>query len=136
MQVINPNQLEHKVNDTYRKDGKITTKIETVNYEDVLNNGYPDTKINKIESPVPFIKKDYIEFKLCNDKQSEEVLSEKAMETTIQKLYGRAFFFYNFVILDEVLEDYLHIERRRPDLIEVNFIVVFRRFSSSIYFKK
>ena len=49
VQDINLTQLELIVNDTFRKDEKITTKFEAVDDEDVINKAYLDTKLSKIE---------------------------------------------------------------------------------------
>ena len=87
--------------------------------EDVINKAYLETKLSKIEGYVSLKEKDYREFKLGNDKQSEDVSIERAVKTTIQILYDKGLFrIYNNA--DEVLKDYLVIdevnERRRPDL--------------------
>ena len=42
------NQLKLKVKDTFKKDEKISMKIEPSNDEDVMNKAYIDTKLSKI----------------------------------------------------------------------------------------
>ena len=54
VQDINLNQLNLKVNDTYKKDQKITN-FEPSDDSDVLNKAYLDTKISKIECNVSFL---------------------------------------------------------------------------------
>ena len=41
-QDININQLKLELQDSYRKDEKITTKLEALNDEDVINKAYLD----------------------------------------------------------------------------------------------
>ena len=41
---INLNQLKLKVNDSYKKDEKITTNVEASNPKDVINKGFFDNK--------------------------------------------------------------------------------------------
>ena len=43
-QHLNINQLKLEVQDTYKKDEKITTHFEAVHNEDVINKGYLDSK--------------------------------------------------------------------------------------------
>ena len=47
MQDKNHKQLKLEVNDSYKKDEKLTTKSEAVNGEDVINKAYLDTKLLK-----------------------------------------------------------------------------------------
>ena len=121
VQDINLNQLKLKVNDTYKKDEKITTKFEAVIDEDVINKTYLDTKFSKIEGQILSIEKDYNEYKLHNNKQSVEgILIEKAVKAIIQILADKRLFdIYTDSV--EILKHSLHIEdnqRRRPDLEE------------------
>ena len=121
VQDINLNLLKLKVNDTYKKDEKITTKFEAVIDEDVINKAYLDTKFSKIEGQIFSIEKDYNEYKLHYNKQSVEgILIEKAVKTIIQKLSDKRLFdIYTDAV--EILKHYLHIEdnqRRRPELEE------------------
>ena len=93
LQDLNLKQLKLKVNDIYKKDKKRTTNFELHNNDDVVNKTYLlDTKILKVEVNISIIEKDYNEFKLRNNKQSEEVLKEKAVKTTIQIFYEQGFF--------------------------------------------
>ena len=80
------NQLKLKLNDTYRKNQKITTNFEPHNNGDVVNKTYLDTEKSKKEGHFSLKEKDYIEYKLRNDKHSEKVLFEGAFKTTIQTL--------------------------------------------------
>ena len=65
------------------------------------------------------MEKDYNELKLHSDKQSiEEILVQRAVRTTIQKLYDNGLF-EKYDIADEVLKGFLFI-RRRSDLEEVS----------------
>ena len=84
------------------------------------------------------IEKNYNEFKLRNNKQSvEETLTEKAEKATIQVLYITGLFdIHNFGNADEVSNVFLLIERRRPDLEELNEDNVIKRFHSYIQFEK
>ena len=114
MQDISLNPLKLKVNDTYKKDEKLTTKFEPSDDSDVIRRTYLDTKLSK-KSHVSYIEKDYKEFKLKSNKQSvEEVLIRRAVKTTTKKLYDKGSF-DNYDNTDEVLKDFLFVERRRPD---------------------
>ena len=124
MQDLNINQLKLEVHDTYKKDEKLTTNFEAVNNEDVINKGYLDEKLKKIDGHIAYIEKDYNEFKLQNNKQSvEDILIQRAVKTTIQILYDKGLF-DNFQNADKVLEDFLFTTRRRGHLSEqVNDVV-------------
>ena len=66
------------------------------------------------------LEKDYNEFKLQYNKQNvEEVLTQRAVKTTIQILYDKGLF-DNYTNADKVLEDFLFTSRRRGDLSEEN----------------
>ena len=113
-------QLKFEVNDTYRKDKKITTNFEAVNDEDVMNKAYLDDKLKKIDGHISYIEKDYNEFKKQYNKQSvEEILIQKAVKTTKQILYDKGLF-DKYDNADKVLEDFLFVTRRRGDLSEDN----------------
>ena len=45
---LNINQLKLEVHDTYKKDEKITTNFEPTDNSDVINKGYLDDKLLKI----------------------------------------------------------------------------------------
>ena len=93
MQNMDLNQIKNKINDSFEKDEKITTKFEAVSDEDVINNAYPDTKLSEREGHLSLIEENYNEKKLRNDKKSEEQTSvERAVKTTIQILYKKSFF--------------------------------------------
>ena len=100
------NQLKLEVYDTYKKDEKITTNFEAVNNEDVINKGYLDEKLLKINGRLSKLEKDYNEFKLQYKKQKlEDILIERPIKTTIQILYDKGLF-DNYANADKVLEDF------------------------------
>ena len=114
------NQLKLEVHDTYKKDEKITTIFGAVNDEDVVNKGYLDEKLIKIDGHLSKLEKDYNEFKLEHNKQNvEDILIQRAVKTTIQILYDKGLF-DKFQNADKVLEDFLFTTRRRGDLSEEN----------------
>ena len=118
LQGLDINQLKLEVHDTYKKDEKPTTNFEVVDNEDVINKGYLDSKILKIDGHLSKSEKDYNEFILQNNKQNaEDILIQRAVKTTIQILYDKGLF-DNFQNADEVLKDFLFTTRRREDLSE------------------
>ena len=120
LQDSNINELKLEVHDTYKKDEKITTNFEPVNNSDVINKGYLDIKLEKINGHLSFLEKDYNDFKLQYDKQAvEDILIQRAVKTTIQILYDKCLF-DNYDNADKVLEDFLFTTRRRVDLSEEN----------------
>ena len=120
LQDANISQLKLEVYDTYKKDEKITTNFKAVNDGDVINKGYLDEKLLKIDGHLSNLEKDFNEFKLQYNKQNvEDILIQRAVKTTIQILYDRGLF-DNFQNADKVLEDFLFTTRRRPDLSEEN----------------
>ena len=103
LQDSNINQLKLEVYDTYKKDEKITTTFEAVNDEDVINKGFLDEKLLKIDGHLSKLEKDFNEFKLQYNKQSvEEILIQRAVKTTIQILYDKGLF-DNYANADKVL---------------------------------
>ena len=120
LQDANFSQLKLEVHDTFKKDERVTTNFEPVDNEDVINKGYLDDKLLKINSHISKLEKDFNEFKLQYNKQYvEDILIQRAVKTTIQILYDRGLF-DNFQNADKVLEDFLSTTRRRPDLSEEN----------------
>ena len=120
LQDSNFNELKLEVHDTYKKDEKITTNFEPVNNPDVINKGYLDEKLLKINGHLSKLEKDYNEFKKQYDKQAvEDILIQRAVKTTIQILYDKGLF-DNYDNADKVLEDFLFTTRRRGDLSEEN----------------
>ena len=120
LQDSNINQLKLEVHDSYKKDEKLTTDFEPVDNEDVINKGYLDSKLLKIDEHLSKLEKDFNEFKLQYNKQSvEEILIQRAVKTTIQILYDKGLF-DKFQNADKVLEDFLFTTRRRGDLSEDN----------------
>ena len=57
------NQLKLKINDSYEKDEKITTRFEPNNTEDVKNKTQLDENLLKIKGHLAILEKDYNEFK-------------------------------------------------------------------------
>ena len=49
LQDSNISQLKLEVHDTYKKDEKITTNFEPVDDSDVINKGYLDSNLLKID---------------------------------------------------------------------------------------
>ena len=120
LQDLNINNLKLEAHDTYKKDEKITTNFEPVDDSDVINKGYLDSKLIKIDGHLSKLEKDFNEFKLQYNKQNiEEILIQRAVKTTIQILYDKGLF-DNFQNAEEVLKDFLFTTRRRPDLSEEN----------------
>ena len=120
LQDLNINQLKLEVHDTYKKDEKITTNFETVDSEDVINKGYLDSKLLKIDGHLSKLEKDFNEYKLQYIKQNvEDILIQRAVKTTIQILYDKGLF-DNYANADKILEDFLCTTRRRGDLSEEN----------------
>ena len=120
LQDLNINKLKLEVHDAYKKDEKLTTNFEPVDDSDVINKGYLDSKILKIDAHLSKLEKDYNEFKLQHIKQKvEDILIQRAVKTTIQILYDRGLF-DNYANADKVLEDFLFTTRRRGDLSEEN----------------
>ena len=113
-------ELKLEVYEAYKKDEKITTNFNAIIDEDVINKGYLDEKLLKINGHISKLEKDFNEFILQYNKQSvEEVLVQRAVKTTIQILYDKGLF-DNFQNAQEVLKDFLFTTRRRPDLEKVN----------------
>ena len=112
LQDSNINQLKLEVHDTYKKEEKITTNFEPIDNSDVINKGYLDDKLIKINGHLSNLEKDYNEFKLDYEKQAVlDVLIQRAVKTTIQILYDKGLF-DNYANADKVLEDFLFTTRR------------------------
>ena len=85
---------------------KIATNFEPVDDSDVINKGYLDSKLLKIDGHLSKLEKDYNEFRKEYNKQSvEEFLIQRAVKTTIQILYDKGLF-DNYANADKVLEDF------------------------------
>ena len=120
LQDLNINNLKLEVLDTYKKDEKLTTNFDAVDNSDVINKGFLDEKLLKINGHLSKLEKDYNEFKKQYDKQAvEDILVQRAVKTTIQILYDKGLFDH-YTNSDKVLEDFLFITRRRGDLSEDN----------------
>ena len=70
LQDLNINNLKLEVNDTYKKDEKLTTNFEPVDNEDVINKAYFYSKLLKIDGHLSKLEKDFNEFKLQHNKQN------------------------------------------------------------------
>ena len=102
LQDSNINQLKLEVHDTYKKDEKITTNFEPADNNDVINKGFLDKKLLKIDGHLSKLEKDFNEFKLQYNKQSvEDILIQRAVKTTIQILYDKDLF-DNYANADKV----------------------------------
>ena len=120
LQDSNISKLKLEVHDSYKKDERLTTNFEPNDNEDVINKGYLDSKLLKIDGHLSKLEKDFNEFKLKYNKQNvEDILIQRAVKTTIQILYDKGLF-DNYANADKVLEDFLFTTRRRPDLEKVN----------------
>ena len=120
LQDLNINNLKLEVLDTYKKDEKLITNFKPVDDSDVINKGYLDSKLLKIDGHLSKLEKDFNEFKLQYNKQNvEDILIQRAVKTTIQILYDKGLF-DNYANADKVLEDFLFTTRRRGDLSEEN----------------
>ena len=120
LQDLKINNLKLEVHVAYKKDEKLTTNFEPVDGSDVINKGYLDSKLLKIDEHLSKLEKKFNEFKLQYNKQSvEDILIQRAVKTTIQILYDKGLF-DNYDNADKVLEDFLFTTRRRPDLSEEN----------------
>ena len=120
LQDLNINHLKLEVHDTYKKDEKLSTNFEPIDDLDVINKGYLDSKLIKIDGHLSKLEKDFNEFNLQYNKQNvEDILIQRAVKTTIQTLYDKGLF-DKFQNADKVLEDFLFTTRRRLDLSQEN----------------
>ena len=88
LQDLNINQLKLEVQDTYKKDERITTNFEAVDDKDVMHKGYLNEKLLKTNGYSSKLIKDYNEFKLQHNKQNVEgIFVQRGVKTTIQILY-------------------------------------------------
>ena len=72
LQYSNINQLKLEVHDSYKKEERITTNFEPVDNDDVINKGYLDSKLLKIDGHLSKLERDYNEIKLQYNKQNVE----------------------------------------------------------------
>ena len=120
LQDLNINQSKLDIHDTYEKDEKYKTNFEPTDSLDFEDKSYFDEKLKNIDGYISYIENDYSEFKLQYNKQSvEEVLVQKAVKTTIQKLYDKGLL-DAFPIADKVPQIFSFTTRRRLELEEVN----------------
>ena len=72
----------------------------------------------KINGHLTKLEKEYNEFKLQHNKQNvEDLLIQRAVKTTIQRLYDKGLF-DNYANADKVSEDFLFTTRRTGELSE------------------
>ena len=73
-----------------------------------MNKAYLDDKINKIDGHISFIGKEHNDSKLqYNNKSVEEILTHRAVRTTIQILHDEGLF-DSFPNADKVLHDFFY----------------------------
>ena len=78
LQDLNIKNLKLEVHDTYKKDERISTDFEPVDDSDVINKGYLDEKLLKINGHLSKLEKDFNEFeKQYNKRSVEGVLFQK-----------------------------------------------------------
>ena len=117
LQDLNIYRLKLEILDTHKKDEKIITNFEPIDDSDVINKSYLDENLTKIDGHLSILEKDCNEYKLQYNKQSvEEIITQRAVETTLQLLYDERLF-DNYNIAEEVLEDF-RFTRKGPDLVE------------------
>ena len=108
VQDININQIKLEVHDTYEEDKK-TTNFEPSDDVDVVNKIYLDEKLSKTNGHISLLERKYNEFKLQYNKQFvEEILIQKAVETTIQILRDNSLF-DSFSNADKVSKDSMFV---------------------------
>ena len=73
LQDLNINNLKFEVQDTFKKDENIITNFEPVDNEDVINKGYLDSKLLKIDGHISRLEKDFNEFNLQYNKQNVKI---------------------------------------------------------------
>ena len=91
---INQKRLKLKVNDTYKKDEKITANFEPIDDPDSIYKTYPDTILSEIEEQIPYTAKSTTNIKYNNKQSVEEILIERAVKKTI-KMFSDKILFYN-----------------------------------------
>ena len=64
LQYLNNIQLKFEIHDTYKKDEKLPTIFEAVDDKDVINKGYADEKLLKINGHLSKLENVCKEFKL------------------------------------------------------------------------
>ena len=87
LQDLNINNLKLEIHDAFKKDEKLTTNSEPVDDSDVINKGYLDSKLLKLDGHLSKLEKVFNEFKLQYNRQNvEDILVQRAVKTTIQIL--------------------------------------------------
>ena len=120
VQDMNMNHSKLEIHDTYKRDEIITTNFEPIDDKYVINKGYVDEKVLKLNGLFSLFEKNYNEFSINYNKQSvEEIIIQRAVKTTIQILHDKKLF-NGFPNAEKVLKDFLFVTKRRSDLEEVN----------------
>ena len=84
----NLEQLKLKVNDSFKKDEKITINFRAISDEDIICKKNLYTKLSVVKGHLLYLKKIYTYYRyheICNG----EFLIEKTVITTIQTLYDK-----------------------------------------------
>ena len=55
LQEMKINQIKLELHDSFKKDEKITTEFEHVNFDDVINKAYLEEKLHKLDCHVSYI---------------------------------------------------------------------------------
>ena len=76
------------MNNLYKNNEKITTKVEPSNDEDVVSKAYLDTSLSKREGHLTKREIDYEEKKVHNDKDANQSNNEVKIEKTL-KIAGK-----------------------------------------------
>ena len=123
VQDMSINQLKVEVHETYQKDEKLTTTFKPKDDSDVSSKSYLDEKLKQIGSHISCNEKEHNENIIHYNKQSlEDILIQRAVKTTIQRLYDKGLF-DTYANADKILEVFLFVTRRRGDLEEENDVI-------------
>ena len=105
------NQTKLEVHDSYKKDEKPTKHSETTKDIDVINRGYLDGKLIKLNDHLSLVEKNN-QIKIQYNKESvEETSIQRAVKTTLQILCDKGLL-DNFPNSDKVFKVFLFITRR------------------------
>ena len=109
------NQIKLEVQDTYKKMKKYQQTLNQLIMK-VINKPYLDEKLLQKDGHLSILERNYNEFKLQYNKQSvEKILFQRAVRTTIQRLFDKGLF-ENYDNDVDVLKNFLFVTRRRCDL--------------------
>ena len=89
LQDMNLNKLKLNINESYKKDDKITRNYEPSNDEDVVKNAWRDTKLSTInengQRRIPFIEKEVSEFLINFHKSARFNDPQTLIQNTVKK---------------------------------------------------